>query len=144
MLHLLHPPLVHFTVALLVLGGSLEAWGLLARRDGPLRLGAALVLLGSATVPLTMFTGYIAANTVHVPERAARTLALHELDAWLIAATFGGALFWKGWYGGRVPERHRVPYAALLALGVLLVVWAAFLGGELVYVNGVGVGARSG
>ena len=46
MLHLFHPAFLHFTVAFLVAGGGLEAWGLLADREGPRRLGSTLLLIG--------------------------------------------------------------------------------------------------
>ena len=50
-------------------------------------------------------------------------------------------LFWKGWYRGSVPEAQRHYYAMALLLGVLLVSYGALLGGDLVYMHGVGVRA---
>ena len=91
MLHLFHPAVVHFPVALLVLGGLCEAGGLLA------------------WIP-TVVTGYLAANTVLLSGPARPVFDLHELNGWLI--------------------------------GVALVAWGAWLGGEMVYGHGVGVIAR--
>jgi len=65
--------------------------------------------------------------------------SLHELNGWVVAALFVGLLFWKGWYRGTVPESQRRFYAMALLLGVLLVGYGAFLGGDLVYMHGVGV-----
>jgi uncharacterized membrane protein len=39
-----------------------------------------------------------------------------------------------------VPDGLRVPYALALAVTVLLAIWTAWLGADLVYRYGVGVG----
>jgi len=139
-LHLFHPALVHFSVASLVAGGVAESWGLAARREGLARGGGMLVLAGLLSLAPTMFTGYVAANSIDVPAPALDDLGRHELGAWLVAAVFAAALIWKGWLRGQLPDTQRLPYVALLVAGVLLVVWTALAGGEMVFVHGVGVG----
>lgn len=139
MFHLFHPALVHFAVAFLVGGGLCEAWGLLARRPGLERFGGTLVLIGAASLVPVLFSGYLAANSVDLTPRAAAVLDVHEAVAWLIAAAFVAALFWKGWCRGEIPARQRRLYALLLLLAVLLTAYGALLGGEMVYLHGVGV-----
>ena len=60
----------------------------------------------------------------------------------LIAAAFVASLFWKAWFRGELPTEQRRFHALLLLLAVGLVIYGALLGGEMVYLNGVGVQAR--
>ena len=139
MLHLIHPAMVHFSVAFLVLGGSCEAWGLLARRQGPTEFGGTMVVIGVLTLPVTLVSGYLAANTVDVSDTSVRLIAAHELNAWLVATVFVAAIFWKAWHRGKIPLGQRAPYALLLIASVVLTIYSALLGGEMVYLHGVGV-----
>lgn len=138
-MHLVHPALVHFAVAFLFAGSAVEAAGLLAGRTGPARFGAVLTLVGTLTLIPVLVSGYVAANSLALPDTARRALDLHELNGWLVLGVFVGLLFWKGWYRGAVPESQATLYAAALVAGAILVAYSALLGGELVYVYGVGV-----
>jgi len=135
--HLFHPALVHFSVSLLVLGGLIEGGGLLARGEPARRFGERLMLLGVASLLPTIFTGYLAANSLAVGA-AQPVLDGHERNAWLLLGVCIAALFWKGWFRGRLPEGQRIAYAVLLFAIVVLTVWSAVLGGEMVYAYGVG------
>lgn len=139
MLHLFHPAFVHFSVALLIVGGLWEAWGQLTDRERAMRSGGTLTIFGTLSLLPTVVSGYFAANTVPVPPAAKGDFDLHELNGWLVVAVFVGLLFWKGWHRGEVPAGQRRLYGAVLLVGVLLVGLGAFLGGELVYLHGVGV-----
>jgi len=141
MLHLLHPACVHFSIALLILGGLWEAWGQLAGRQTAIRRGGIVTIVGTLTLLPTLVSGYLAANSVPIPESAETIFGLHELNGWVVAGLFVALLFWKGWYRGSVPEAQRHYYAIALLLGVLLVSYGAFLGGDMVYMHGVGVRA---
>ncbi|HJQ97814.1 MAG TPA: DUF2231 domain-containing protein [Candidatus Polarisedimenticolaceae bacterium] len=138
MLHLVHPALVHFTVAFLVAGTVLEAWGLLFRRPQTARWGGGLTMAGTAAIVPTIAAGYLAANSLTVADDAQRLLDRHESVGLML---FGVALVLvlaRAWMRGRV-ESARVPFAlGLLALAGLAG-FAAFYGGQLVYVFGVGV-----
>ena len=57
MLHLVHPALVHFSVAFLVFGAIAEAGGLLARREALARWGGQLVLVGCVSLVPTIVSG---------------------------------------------------------------------------------------
>ncbi len=140
MLHLLHPALVHVSVAFLVVGCLVESWGWLGRREPWARFGGRLVAIGAISLVPTVAAGYLAANTVDVPSAAMATLGAHERNAWILLALVGAALFWKAWGRGVPAPAARVPYALLLAAIAAWTVWTALLGGEMVYVHGVGVG----
>lgn len=141
MMHLFHPALVHFSIALLVLGGLMEAAGLFARSDGSTRFGGTLVVLGTLSLVPTLITGFLAANSV-TPEGSSATamLARHERNGLILLGWFVGLQFWKAWNRGRLPDGQRQLYALFLLVGVLLVAYSAWLGGALVYGYGLGVG----
>lgn len=138
MLHLFHPALVHFTVAFIVTGAAVELWGMrgLPRAE---RWGGQMLALGLASLVVTVASGYLAANTLPSPPGDGRLLAAHERNGWILLGLLFTGQFWKSWCGGRVEGRGRGLYAVLL-VGVLVAVWwSAWLGGQMVYVQGIGV-----
>lgn len=139
MLHLIHPAFVHVSVAFLLVGGACEAAGLLARRAGLVRFGSTLVVAGTVSLVPTVVSGFLAQNSVEVPAPAAAVLQRHERLGLTILGVFLVALLWRAWGRGTLPDAQRPLYAGWLLLGVALVAWEAFLGGEMVYRFGVGV-----
>ena len=140
MLHLVHPALVHVTVAFLVVGGIVELCGLLARREGARIFGGILVGLGTASLLPTILFGYLAENSLTLPAAASEAVGDHERLGLLTLGTFLPLLVMKAWGRGRPPERWRLVYLLGLAAGIALTVATAFLGGSMVYRLGVGVG----
>ena len=138
MLHLVHPALVHLAIAFLVVGGIAEATGLLARREGWERFGSRLTLLGTASLVLTIASGFVAEFALDVPPAASTLLARHENVGLMLLAVFLGLLVVRAWGRGSVPDGVRVPYAVALLVGVALVVLTAYVGGTMVYGFGVG------
>jgi uncharacterized membrane protein len=142
MLHLFHPAVVHFPIVFLAAGGLMETAGILGRRPGWERAGARLVLAGTACLVVTVAAGYLAANSVTLPDGAQGALDAHERAALILLAVFLVLVLWKAWGGGAVADAARLPYALALLAGVGVLVWAALLGGRLVYAWGVGVAGR--
>lgn len=142
MLHLIHPALVHFAVAFLVTGGVCEAIGLLLHRETWARFGGALMIGGTLALVPTIATGYLAANSTAVAPSALGDLAAHERNGWFVLALAVACLFWKALGRGRIPPRQHAVYALFLLITVLVTLYSAWLGGQLVYLHGVGVGAR--
>jgi uncharacterized membrane protein len=139
MLHLFHPALVHFSIAFLGVGGTVEAYGILTRREEAARWGGRLVLIGLVSLLPTIASGYLAANTVELPAGGAELLGRHERNGLLLLALTLGTQFWKAWCGGRVPQGPDRLYALLLIVAVGLAAYGAWLGGRMVYGQGIGV-----
>ncbi len=137
-LHLIHPPLVHFTVAFLVVGGLCEAFGILRGRERAERFGAVLVLIGTVFLVPTVASGLLAENTVSL-RSGEWDLELHERVGFAILAVFLLGAFAKAWVRGNLTGRMRTAYAILLLIGVALVVAGSLIGGHLVYDHGIGV-----
>ena len=135
---------MHFALAFAVSGALTEAAGILLGRDRLERFGSTLVLLGMGAVVLAVATGYLAANTAPGLVEGLENAALdrHERFALLGASALLLTVVWKGLGGGRIaPEQRRV-YALVLILVAGLLLWAALLGGSLVYEHSIGVTAQ--
>ena len=96
-------------------------------------------MLGTLSLLPTIVTGYLAANSVDLTPQSEPLVATHENQGLFVLGVFVACQFWKGWYRGEIPAGQRRLYALVLLAGVLLAVYVALLGGELVYLNGVGV-----
>lgn len=139
MLHLIHPALVHFSVACLILGGVGEAWGLATQREALARWSGQLLIVGVVSLVPTIVSGYLAANTVELNAVGRELLGAHERNGLILLGLFVACLFWKAWWRGHLPQRQRKLYAAVLVAGVLLAAYSAWLGGQMVYGQGIGV-----
>ena len=139
MLHLIHPALVHVTVAFLGVGGILEAVGILARSERAERSGTLLTLIGTASLLPTVAAGFLAENTIDVAASALPWLDRHERFAIILLGVVLCLLVTRAWGHGRVAASARTIYAAALLLAVALMLVTAFFGGLLVYGFGVGI-----
>ncbi len=141
MLHLIHPVIVHVTVAFLIVGGLVEAFGIVGRRAGAEKFGGVLVVLGIASLVPAIAAGFLAANVVTLSPAGAEALGDHERLGLLAFGVFVPLLLMKAWGRGRPPEGWRGVYAVVLLVGVGLAVATAYHGGFMVYELGVGVAA---
>jgi len=141
MLHLIHPALVHATVAFLIVGGMAEVYGIVRRRESVERWGGTLVVAGTVLLLPTIAAGFLAQNMLTLNVAQASALDDHERLGLLVLGVFIPLLVVKAWGRGRPPERARGFYAVGLLGGVLLAVAAAYVGGFMVYGLGVGVAA---
>ncbi len=132
----LHPAVVHFPVALLIVSVLLDAAGVLRRRAEWTRAGFLTLALGSAGAGLAALTG----PAEDARDAAAQSVLLtHQLLA------LGTTLVCLALVGLRIgnPGGLRGPgvwgYLALGAVLVALVVATGYAGGQLTYTHGVGV-----
>ena len=141
MLHLIHPALVHFTIAFLVVGGLAEAYGIARARERTERFGGALVLLGTLALVPTVAAGFLAQNTLPVTGPQAAAIDDHERLGLVVLGIFVPLLVVKAWGRGRPPRGARGLYVVGLIVGVVAVAATAYVGGLMVYRLGVGVAA---
>jgi len=139
-LHLFHPALVHLTVAFLVAGGLIEAYGIMRRSTASERFGTILVVAGTVSLLPTLLAGFLAENSLTLTGAGAAAVDEHERYGIMILGVFLPLLLVRAWGRGRVPEGLRTLYACGLLAGVLLTIVVAYLGGRMVYALGVGVG----
>jgi len=144
-----HPRTVHFPIALTLVGVAfIILSAILARRGGDnddgavrwLQYGRVTLALGWLAVLVAIATGLI--DQSRAPDDAAvvSTLNLHITTGIALVVTLGLALYWP-LRDRQVFTRHRWAYVGLLVLVAALVMIESWLGGQLVYHLGVGVGA---
>jgi uncharacterized membrane protein len=146
----LHPAVVHLPLALLPAAFLFDAAGLLMRRVRWLDWAAgALYVLGALGALAAYLAGQQAEEGIgRIPEAAAEIVEAHEewasraMILFLVIAGIRAGIAWKrrreaepGMRAGRLA----LLVAALAGLGILL--YAADLGGSLVYRHGVAVSA---
>ena len=139
MLHLFHPVFVHATVAFLIFGGLVEAFGIGRHREGAERFGGLLVVLGTTSLVPSIVAGFLAENSLTLTPAGAEAVADHERLGLIVFGVFVPLLLMKAWGRGRPPQGFRGVYAAGLLVGVAVTVAAAYHGGFMVYELGVGV-----
>lgn len=133
---------MHFALAFAVAGALCEGSGILARQAGLERFGGGTLLAGTFAIVLAVASGYLAANTAPgFTPAAEQALWAHERVALGGAGALVLLVLWKGLGGGRIAPGQRRIYALCLILSAGLVLWAALLGGRLVYDHAVGVAA---
>jgi uncharacterized membrane protein len=141
MLHLIHPALVHVTIAFLIAGGLTEAYGVARRRETAERFGGVLVVVGTLSLLPTIVAGFLAENSLTLSGPGGEAVDNHERLGLVVLGLFVPLLLMKAWGRGRPPEGWRGAYAFGLIAGVAAVVITAYLGGLMVYRLGVGVAA---
>ncbi len=137
----LHPMIVHFPIALLIVGFLAELTGLFVQKEFFSKTGFYLLILGTVGVITAYFTGQAAGNGISESGDLKRALESHEnaaeLTLWLMAAAAAVriALVLMKKYSGVFKGIAFV----LFLLGVLSVARTGYYGGELVYKHAAGV-----
>lgn len=153
----LHPAVVHFPIALLVVASATGLLYLFAWRR---REGAALVrsftwiamALGWISALVAVLTGLVAQQGLPPRPPYALVINLHIGGGVAILVVYGALLYrawlWRQRAGRRPPDAPadlldlasaRWLNALLLIVGALLVIYTGYNGGQLVYVWGVNV-----
>jgi uncharacterized membrane protein len=143
-----HVVLVHFPLALLVVGTFIEVFSFLGWRRSSFRAsGRWMILLGAVAAVPTTFAGIYALSDV-VPDGLDVMWATHPAAAqsiydhvlWQSIATGAAMLLVVVWIS--LVERWRDRLGILFKLGLLMVVAmiisASWHGGEIVYAHGIG------
>ena len=136
----LHPSLVHFPIALLVLG-ALASLVYLWRKDARFNAwGFVSLLLGWVLTIPAIITGLIDKTDIPAGIPADQIANQHTTAIFAMWILFGLALYWQyRWRDAMDQRNRRLILTALLILGAIGLVLAGHLGARLVYELGVGV-----
>ena len=141
----LHPLVVHFPIALLIVGFLFDVFGLLLRKDWAKRAGLVLIVLGSVGALTAMLSGSAAEEAVEaaLSETGEEMLEAHEsigqwaAYAWLAIAALR-LLIATPWLK-KVQNAAWGMYLLGAVAGLAMITLTAYRGGELVYTYGGGV-----
>lgn len=138
-LHELHPSLVHFPLALLPLSIGADLLGRVTGSESLLDLGRRTMPLAAAGGLVAGVAGLMAQTEVKAEGGAMDLLKTHRtLNLGLVA--IAGAM-------AAQRSRSEKPSAAYIGLGlagIAAMMYSAYLGGEMVYRDGVGIEAANG
>ncbi len=137
----LHPPAVHFAVALPLFALLLEGlYHIRKRRPDEVELFS--LLLSSGAVVVAAVTGYLAHESMEdlpITPQALDLLHTHETLGIILALLFSGILLLRLVYTFKPVSLLHHLYVLLLLLGVVALLYQGNIGGKLVYDFGLGV-----
>ncbi len=135
-LHLLHPKVVHFPIALFLSAVGIEALSLIFKNDSMHRSAWHLYVLAVMLTPFVVLTGLNEANhlKLHHP-----VLDLHQRFAFLTMYGSGISFVILKIIQRKKPVIFRFAFLAVVFITAIFVSTAAYYGGEMVYEYGVGV-----
>lgn len=134
-IHLLHPKLIHFPIALFLSAMGLEVLSLVIKKESLHRTALHIYILAALTTPLAVLTGLQDAKHIHLNHPI---LTIHQNFAFL---TMWGSLaslliFWF------IRKNAKVFRSVFLIFALLIVTFVSitgYNGGRMVYEYGVGV-----
>lgn len=141
----LHHILNHFTIALINLGILFELLGFSIKRDGMRSFGWTALRLSVGFVALSIVTGLLTENGVHVMvEQAKPVNAYHKIAAFITALLLIASVAMRALTRERMSDQLRGAalrgaYFTLLIVTFVLSAATSYLGMELTYSYGVNV-----
>ncbi len=137
----IHPPAVHFAIALPLFNLFLQGYYLIRRKD-PDDTEFLATLISSIAVIGASATGYIVHESIeNMPLRkeALEILHIHETIGIALAFLFSALALLRILFHFKPVKSLRYSYTALLVIGCIALLIQGNLGGNLVYKFGVGV-----
>jgi len=135
----MHPSLVHLPIALLPLAIAADLLGSFTSRKSFHTFGRGAIVAAAAGAAASAVTGLIAGEEVNVEGTSRDKLMTHRnlnAVATIVASCMAA---WRATH-----EQPNGAYFATGAVGIGVLTYTAYLGGELVYESGVGVGPAHG
>ncbi len=140
MWYVLHPAVIHFPIAWLLLGSALTLVSLRRADSFVERSAYGALVLGWWSTFVAVITGVVAvALTWPIEPGELPWINSHAVSGILVLLVYGRALLLRRRNKNILHSAQRRTYLLLLAAGALLVVLSGWTGGHLVYQLGVGV-----
>lgn len=135
----LHPVIVHFPVALLLLAGLFGLLSLFVKREFWKGLTLKSLIGGVIFSPLAVITGLIEEQNLEHNEAVHEILIIHKYNGLAILFFFQILIVWYWLRRLLMGNKEYILWVISLLLGTVLVLFQGYLGGEMVFGNGAGV-----
>jgi len=143
----LHPPVVHFAIALILIGVLFDITGFIFNRESLKNAGFWTIVFGALAVWGAMFTGHYAEELVEEAIKGTEAYDLleeheeiGEILPWIVSILAGFRVFLNF-------RPNKKLFILYMAAGIVVAGMVGFqgrLGGKMVYEHGVGVKLKSG
>jgi uncharacterized membrane protein len=135
----LHPMLVHFPIALLIISVLFDVIGVAFKRDS-LREGALwLLVLGLLGGLGAVLSGGMAEEVAEKAGIAKALLERHETWAFVTMGIFGVLFVWRLFLRNHFTALTLAIYLVIASIGIGTLGVTGYFGGDLVYEHGAGV-----
>ncbi len=137
----LHPISVHFPIALILTATliSLLAVVIKSRRKDLLVVLYWVMIIGAFSTLISLFTGLYESGQVVHNNIIHEIMEIHELLGYVISAVFVVLTLWVFVRNKKLKARELYFVSALLVVTSAILVYSAYLGGQMVYEQGAGV-----
>jgi uncharacterized membrane protein len=129
----LHPMLVHFPIALLIVAGGLYVFAWAKPRHAYAESAPLIHLLGLIGLGLAMLSGNQAADGMSEDPILQEILEQHELLSYLLLWFYGMFYLWYYLRKAKWQKTERLLYAILYLLALAGVVYTSYLGGQMAH-----------
>ena len=142
----LHPMVVHFPIALILVGFLAEVVGIIAKKDFFNKMAFYLLALGSLAIIVTYISGEAAGGGIEESGTLKDAIEKHQDAAriamilTLVTFIFRSILLYTKKYTGYL----KIIAAVIFLISTLAIARAASFGGDLVYKHGAGVEVSTG
>ncbi|MEO0470086.1 MAG: DUF2231 domain-containing protein [Bacteroidota bacterium] len=136
----LHPALVHFPIALLVVSGGFYVVAVWQNNQPEVpKTAFVLHLLGMIGMVLAIFSGLQAEGDAQLTEEVDAILGRHEILGYGVLWMYGMLYVWHYLRKGKQTQTEKIIFVLVFVGISLAMLYSASLGGELVYQHGIGV-----
>lgn len=135
----MHPALVHLPIALFPLAVVADLLGAVMAKRSLRTFGKGAIATAAAGAAASAVTGLIAGEEVNVERTSRDKLMTHRDLNVAITVVASGMAVWRATH-----DEPNAVYFGVGALGMGVLAYTAYLGGQLVYDSGTGVGPANG
>ncbi len=140
----IHPIVIHFPIALAVIALCFDLgrwfWGRTRLIEAGFWGGSTPLLIAAMLGAfVSVASGLVAETSAPKTEVVHQLIESHETAAFLVSGGLALLAFWRIALRGMFPKRGAYLYLGALLLVTIVLVYGAFLGGQMVYSHGVGV-----
>ena len=135
----LHPAVVHFPIALLLLAGVFGILSLFGKKEFWKDLMLKFLIIGVIFSPIAVLTGVVEVLHLKHNEAIHKLLTIHQYNGFAILGLYLVLIAWYWIRRNVMSNTEYVPFVFCLFLGCILLLFQGYLGGEMVFGQGAGV-----